>query len=272
MALNSPELEVGAITGVYGNTRWEHVRHNLNRLRSLFPDHPQFPIWMGARNPADFANKNRLPGISRLASFIKEHPHQATLVCIGPLTNAALLFHFFPETVSLLSELVIMGGYLNHFEFNFGNDGAATDVVLQAELPKFISGFEVCLKQKFTTAHYDKLREHSTPRTRYLLQGLRTWLWINRLTSAGSLSKGGFYPFDPTAIAYLIRPDLYHSVQIPARHVHKNKGPLPWRSSKAWTYVDKTAWETRRKETWWSNWALRINSTAFLDLLLERLY
>ncbi len=49
MALNSPELEVGAVTGVYGNTRWESVHKHLRRLRDLFPAEKSFPIWMGAR-------------------------------------------------------------------------------------------------------------------------------------------------------------------------------------------------------------------------------
>ncbi len=272
MALNSPELEVGAVTGVYGNTRWERVRQHLRDLRNLFPAENQFPIWMGARGPQDFKDQRRLPAIDRLARFIQEHPHDVTLVPIGPLTNIALLFYHHPEVVSLLRELVIMGGKLNDFEFNFGNDGPATDAVLQTPIPKFIAGLEVCTAQRFKTVQYAQIRTRDTPRTRLLLQGIRKWLWINRLASAGSLSRGGFFPFDPIAIAYLIRPSLFKSIRVPARHVHKYKGPFIWRLGGAWTYLDRQAWQARKAEPWWSRWGWRIDSTSFLDLLLERLY
>lgn len=272
MALNSPEIEVGAVTGVYGNTRWEHVYKHLRHLRDMFPVEKRFPIWMGARGPQDFKEMSHLTGIDHLAHFIREHPHDVTLVPIGPLTNIALLFSSHPDVVPLVRELVIMGGKVNAFEFNFGNDGPATDAVLQAPIPKFIAGIEVCTAQRFTTAHYALLRTRDTPRTRYLLQGIRNWLWINRLASAGSLGRGGFFPFDPTAIAYLIRPAIFKSIRVPARHVHKYKGPFFWRYGGAWTYLDKQAWQAQKVEPWWSRWGWRIDSVAFLDLLLERLY
>jgi len=272
MALNSPELEIGAVTGVYGNTRWENVYHHLKHLRQLFPVKKQFPIWMGAHGPQDFREKKRLPGIDQMARFIREHPNDVTLVGIGPLTNLALLLYHHSDVIPLLKELVIMGGKLNSFEFNFGSDGPATDAVLLAPIPKFIAGLEVCTAQRFTTAHYARLRARNTPRTRYLLQGIRKWLWINRLLKAGSRSRGGFFPFDPTAIAYLICPFLFKWIYVPARHIHKYKGPLIWRYGRNWTYIDRIAWETRRVEPWWSRWGWRINSSEFLDLLIERLY
>lgn len=45
-----------------------------------------------------------------LRRTIEEHPHEITLVAIGPLTNVGLLFREYPHIPSLLKGLVIMGG------------------------------------------------------------------------------------------------------------------------------------------------------------------
>src|SRR5215216_2388711 len=55
-----------------------------------------------------------------LANTIRSYPGEVTLLTIGPLTNAGLLFSTYPDVTQLLAGLVIMGG-------NFGQDPSIQD-------------------------------------------------------------------------------------------------------------------------------------------------
>jgi inosine-uridine nucleoside N-ribohydrolase len=45
-----------------------------------------------------------------LADTIRDHPGEVTLLTIGPLTNAGMLFSIYPDVAELLAGLVMMGG------------------------------------------------------------------------------------------------------------------------------------------------------------------
>lgn len=187
----------------------------------------------------------------------------------------ALLFYQYPETIPLVKELVIMGGKLNGWEFNFVNDPAATEFVLSLPIPTLICGLEVCTAQKFTIDHYNMLRHFRTPRTDYRIPGIWGWLVLNRITST-TTKQVGFFPFDPTVIAYLVQPSLFHSVRLTAHHsIPKMVLPfaLPFRVD-CRTYIPRTDWDSGRaaaQNQTWVRWTLKINSAAFMELLLQRL-
>jgi purine nucleosidase len=74
--------------------------------------------------------------IQFLRRTIRDHPGEVTLLTIGPLTNAALLFTIDPEIPSLLRALVVMGGaYVaepREAEWNLRNDPHAAAQVFAA--------------------------------------------------------------------------------------------------------------------------------------------
>lgn len=88
---------------------------------------------------------------------IRQNPHEVTLLTIGPLTNAALLFSIDPEIPSLLKDMVIMGGHFvrpadGEFrqEWNIFCDPHAAHVVAQAEIKKvYWVGLDVTLQVVF---------------------------------------------------------------------------------------------------------------------------
>ncbi|MHA1673377.1 MAG: nucleoside hydrolase [Promethearchaeota archaeon] len=279
MALNSPEIEIVAVSAVFGNTKVKNAEKNIHTVLNLFSGEIALPeIILGASNRYDWDKKISLEGISRMAQIIQKHPSEITIVAIGPLTNIALLFHHHPETISLVKELVIMGGSINKWEFNFANDPNATDFVLKLPIPTTICGYETCCAQKFTKFHYEKLEENNTPRSRFLTQEIYSWFKLN-WKSPQKLHLGrGFYPFDPVAVAYLLKPELFKGVLIPVYHdsiPSTFKGSTNFKFSLN-TRIDKVKWAERRsasqqdKETW-VNWTLRIESDEFMELLLRRL-
>lgn len=82
-----------------------------------------------------------LPAIQFLADQILSNPGEVTLLTIGPLTNAALLFAVYPETISALEQLVMMCGVFTNepdnpwkMEWNAMLDPHATEMVFNARV------------------------------------------------------------------------------------------------------------------------------------------
>jgi hypothetical protein len=132
LALNSPELDVRAITVVPGNVTATQGLENALRMVSL-AKRCDIPIAAGAQHPlfqklvtAEFWHgKNGLANIELPASNCKKDarfgpdliiemihaaPHEITLVPVGPLTNIALAIEKDPSIVPLVKEVIIMGG------------------------------------------------------------------------------------------------------------------------------------------------------------------
>jgi inosine-uridine nucleoside N-ribohydrolase len=86
----------------------------------------------------------------------------------------------------------------------------------------------------------------------------------------------GFPPHDPTAIAYLIKPELFETELFPVIHTNLNKKKYRKFDFSSKTLVDeelkaKEAEISKQEKQNWVNWALKIKSAEFMELLLERL-
>jgi purine nucleosidase len=83
--------------------------------------------------------------IDFLRQTIRQHPHEVTLLAIGPLTNIAALLTIDPEIAPLLKALVLMGGNYTPvrwkqagpvpIEWNILNDPHAAAIVFRAGIP-----------------------------------------------------------------------------------------------------------------------------------------
>ena len=79
---------------------------------------------------------------------IKENAGEVTLIAIGPLTNVAQLFTKYPDSPTLLSELIVMGGaYFENprctwdirAEWNFKCDARAARIVFDAPVRRIVA-------------------------------------------------------------------------------------------------------------------------------------
>jgi inosine-uridine nucleoside N-ribohydrolase len=132
LALNSPELDVRAITIVPGNVTAAMGLENALRMVSL-ANRCDIPVARGAQHPlfqklitAEFWHgKNGLANIelppskcevdSRfgpdiIIQLVHASPHEITLVLVGPLTNIALAVEKDPSIVPLVKEVILGGG------------------------------------------------------------------------------------------------------------------------------------------------------------------
>jgi inosine-uridine nucleoside N-ribohydrolase len=153
--LAQPECDLMGITTVSG----EPVLRARLASALCRAAHQDVPIYPGAANPlivaqrqttaAQAAALDRWPhtqdfptgeAVEFLRRTIRAHPHEITLLTIGPLTNIALLFAVDPEIPSLLKQLVMMCGvftgdlpqYTGKREWNAMLDPHASAIVYAA--------------------------------------------------------------------------------------------------------------------------------------------
>lgn len=95
---------------------------------------------------------------------IKQHPHEVTILAVGPLTNLALAIRSAPEIVPLIKRIVYMGGAIEipgnttpAAEFNWWFDPEAARIVLRSPIEHVIFPNDVCEKVIFNAEIYKRI-------------------------------------------------------------------------------------------------------------------
>ncbi|HEY9416139.1 MAG TPA: nucleoside hydrolase [Pseudonocardia sp.] len=163
LAMASPEVDLRAVTTVFGNVGLETTTSNARRLLAL-GGRDDVPVAAGAERPLVHPQAMRAddwhatdglggrsgslpePGpldpraaVELLADVLRAAEHPVTLAPIGPLTNIALLLAVHPELRPKIGRIVAMGGALTGgnttptAEFNVHCDPEAAHRVLAGE-------------------------------------------------------------------------------------------------------------------------------------------
>jgi inosine-uridine nucleoside N-ribohydrolase len=227
LALNSPELDVKALTVVAGNVVVEQGLENARKLVSL-AGRCDIPVARGAAQPLAqklitaeyFHGKNGLgeaelslppcPADPRFApdliiELIHQHPNQITLVPVGPLTNLALALAKDPSIVALVKEVVLMGGSISGgnataaAEANIYNDPEAARAVFEAGWPLTMVGLNVTERTLFTRADLDQLAKTRGRQNDFAVRVLQFMVGL-----AEELGAEGTPMHDPLAVGAVI--------------------------------------------------------------------
>jgi len=140
-----------------------------------------------------------------LAHTIRSYPGEVTLLTVGPLTNAGLLFSEHPDVADLLAGLVLMGGNFDEtgpeagrIEWNIAGDPLASEITYKTPVCLHRSlGLNVTQKVMMTA---EEVRERFTvPLMRPVMDMAEIWF-------------AQFYPsitfHDPLAAATIFEPDI----------------------------------------------------------------
>lgn len=161
LLLSSPELQLEAVTCVYGDTtlRARMVR-KLLQLRGL----TDIPVYAGATKPlvsqrpiyweghegqglVDVSDPTQQPAAGfapdMLVERVMSNPGKIHLIAIGPLTNVALALKKEPRVATSLAHLTIMGGVVRSIdrlnlplaEHNIVCDPEAAKIVFESGAP-----------------------------------------------------------------------------------------------------------------------------------------
>ena len=244
-ALKAPELDVLALTTVFGNHFVEITTRNALRLLEL-AGRNDIPVARGAGSPlvreykdppmfvhgADGLGDAGLTGEpeteaahTRAAQFIVEavmsRPGEITLVPIGPLTNLAMALKLEPRIVKTAKRVVLMGGTAFApgnvspvAEANIWNDPDAAAIVFGAGWEVVMVGLDVTTKIHMTRAYVDALGATGAP---YAELVARIVPHYQAFHLHAYQNDGTLHTHDPAAIAYLIRPELFQMAQYRVR-------------------------------------------------------
>jgi purine nucleosidase len=239
LALNSPELDVRAITVVPGNVTAKQGLENALRMVSL-ANRCDIPVAAGAQHPlfqklitAEFWHgKNGLANIELprskckvdarygpdlIIEMVHAAPHEITLVPIGPLTNIALAVEKDPSIVPLVKEVIIMGGSITggnvnaSAEANIYNDPEAAQIVFQAGWPLTMVGLDVGDKTLFSKKYLDQLGQTHGPINDFIYQVAHYLIDLG-----AQFGDNGTPMYDPLAVGVAIDATL---VKAPPMHV-----------------------------------------------------
>ena len=239
LALNSPELDVRAITVVPGNVTAAQGLENALRMVSL-ANRCDIPVAAGAQHPlfqklstAEFwhgknglANMELPPskckvdsrfGPDLIIQIVHAAPHEITLVPVGPLTNIALAVSKDPSIVPLVKEVILMGGSITGgnvnaaAEANIYNDPEAAQIVFQAGWPVTMVGLDVGDKTLLTRKYLDDLASTHGPVNDFI-HGVAKYL----VELSAQFGSPGTPMYDPLAVGVAIDATL---VKAPAMHV-----------------------------------------------------
>lgn len=256
LAARSPELHILGITTAFGDTALRaHVAVRL--LDAL--DHPEIPIYTGVNSTRLFENFSQTEyaradthilamrdALDFLLKTARQHPHQVTLVALGPLDNIGAAIDRDPSAFRLFKEVVLMGGSIQT-GYDGGAPSAEWNIVnnIPAARKLFASGVPVSMMPLDST----QIRLGPT-RDRILNQPDKLSIDLTELTRESKRPDPVL--FDPVALATVVDQKL-----CPTQPMHLEV------DDKGFTV------ETPGKPN--IDVCLTSDRTAFLKLLAERL-
>lgn len=239
-ACECKEIDIIGITTVFGNNTIEVTTRNALFLKEQFglgcpvARGSAVPLVIGANPPSVVAHgqdglgdafsvtPETSPDIRHAAQFIidtvRENPGQITLIAVGPLTNLALACRLAPDIVTLIKNVVIMGGTTlrnAHFgnkspvaEANIHRDPHAAQIVFNCGLPLTMVGLDVTHEVLLDNPRLNTLAQHAKSYTRMMHSIILHYAHY----AAERYGLDGVRPHDLQAFIYAIRPEFYQVV------------------------------------------------------------
>jgi len=231
LALNSPELKVEALTVVPGNVDGRQGLENALRIVSL-AGRCDVIVAGGAQHPLNqklitaqyWHGKNGIAGVelpptkcksdSRfgpdlITEMVHKYPHEITLIPVGPLTNIALAVSKDPSIVTLVKDIVIMGGSITGgnvngaAEANIYGDPEAAQIVFNAGWMVTMVGSDVGERTLITRKYLAELQSSHGLESDFIAKIADFYL-----TRSEKSGYSGAAMYDPLAVGIVIDATL----------------------------------------------------------------
>ncbi len=231
LILQSPELQLEGVTCVYGDVDLRaRMVHKVLRLygRANVPVFTGMsrtilglrPIYWGGHEgvgllDADDTAQTPTSGdaVDYIIETVMANPGAIHLVCIGPLTNAAMAFLRQPHLAENLAHLTIMGGVLGgagrlelpYAEHNIICDAEAAHIVMTAGAPITLVPLDVTTQVRIRPEDTARIRAGGTPFHEAVAGQVEVY---------PGFARGWTHLHDPLAVATLIKPDLVKFTEV----------------------------------------------------------
>jgi inosine-uridine nucleoside N-ribohydrolase len=164
--------------------------------------------------------------VNFIIETIKKHPHQVTLLVIGPMTNIALAIRMNPEIVPLIRRIVYMAGAFEvpgnttpAAEMNVWYDPEAARIVVRQPIEQAFIPLDVTDTVPMTKEIFEQVTSHPDSIVSKLL---RSSVYAKTLAEN---PKATTYIYDTLALAYLVDPSYATDVVERWVDVDVNWGP-----------------------------------------------
>ncbi|WP_085992126.1 nucleoside hydrolase [Oceanobacillus senegalensis] len=238
LAIASPELQVEALTTVYGNIEVDTSTRNALSLLEL-AGRTDIPVYRGASKPlvrqAYFAKhihgNNGFGGVEAPNPTISEEktsaaleivrrcnetPNEITIIALGPVTNVALALSIDPSLAEKVKRIIVMGGAVRvsgNFSpvasFNLASDPEAARMMYESGVPIVQVGLDVCTKVRISKENLDHIREAGNRPGAFLLEAAEFRRKAYVKVQQSSATETGVFFNDVPAVAYALWPELF---------------------------------------------------------------
>jgi inosine-uridine nucleoside N-ribohydrolase len=214
-AINSPDIKLLAVTTVFGNGPLSEVDRVAREIIALKA--AEVPVYSGAscalgEGDTDTGSND---AVDAIAGILRSRP--AHIAAIGPLTNIGLLVRRHPDVLGSIESLIIVAGRTrgNRFylgdtgpvrDFNFENDVAAAQLLLDSGVPVVMAGFELTSQVAVTEADLETIAASASPTAAYFHEN--SLAWCRHWTKTFPVDSG-FHPWDSAAISWLKHPAYF---------------------------------------------------------------
>lgn len=231
MALNSPDMDILALTTVEGNATLEHTTQNALAVLE-YMNRAEIPVHSGESTPlvgefyhaynihgpagltislpepqTALASRDAVGYITQTALDMRAAGDDLTLIALGPLTNVARALQREARLKDALGSVLVMGGtgdapgnVTRYAEFNIWDDPHAANAVFQSGVPVTLIGLDICRQTAVARDNPDWFAG-DTPGERLAAQILTNWFQTEQVERQFNLH-------DPLTIAAALRPDL----------------------------------------------------------------
>jgi len=301
LALQSPELEIAAITTVSGNVPVDTATKNVFTVFSLLPYSNRSPVAKGASRPRQKSpfyathvhgedglgridRRTGAPGNPRYTSplvTLSDHdavdeilhqlsvtPEPLTLIALGPLTNIAAAIEKDRGKLAAANRIVLMGGAITvpgnitpAAEFNIYADPHAAHIVFNAGIPLTVVGLDVTKQVRLSKNMIAAAVHSSKTAAGQFIRDCTEEL----LTFAEERQGDASFPLhDPLAVGVVIDPSF---VTMEAMHIEiETKGEI----TEGMTVADRRPlrpdWKSRPN----ADVCISVDGDRFLSFFLER--
>jgi purine nucleosidase/pyrimidine-specific ribonucleoside hydrolase len=230
LALRSPEMDVRAVTTVFGDTHLrarlaahilrvfgrEDIQIAAGQHMPLLPRHRPSGVPLAAMLDTCTKSPELSPysGPELIIQTAMVHHGNLTLLCLGPLTNVATALMIEPRLFMAIRGVIFMGGTSGFPvpEWNVRSDAQAAKIVLASGVPVALLGWNVTRRCQFRESDIEKLQYENSPQTCLLSLLIAIWQrhrprWHPKLP----------YLHDPLAIVALCASELFQFEAMTAR-------------------------------------------------------
>lgn len=159
----------------------------------------------------------------KMFEILSSSSEKITFLCLGPLTNIALLIKIYPQILNRIEKLYCMIGSINgignvtdYAEFNAYYDPEAFKIVAKSNIPIIFNTIEVGLKCRLNKHHVqNQLKDNNSQKLiKTMIKGM-----------IEPDDKNTICLFDPCSFLSLDKPELFDFVNCDAQVFTDNKTP-----------------------------------------------